>query len=212
MASNTLVQKSTTSCTSGEASIGEANQSGSSTPKSGPLMAWDNYRLPSHISPVSYDLKLHPDLDTRRFTGEVIIAVQVTQATDYFIVHAKFLNVTESQLRTDRGQVLPLKDGFPYPENEFFVLTLNDLVVPGKYTLHLKFDGSLVNGIVGFYKSEYVTETGIKRSLATSKFEPTYARRAYPCFDEPNFRANFTTTLVHSKDYFALSNMPPLVI
>ncbi|GBN26904.1 hypothetical protein AVEN_216203-1, partial [Araneus ventricosus] len=44
--------------------------------------------------------------------------------------------------------------------------------------------------------------------LATSKFQPTYARQAFPCFDEPSFKSTFSVSLVHQKEYSALSNMP----
>lgn len=46
------------------------------------------------------------------------------------------------------------------------------------------------------------------RAMATSKFEPVDARKAFPCFDEPNLKATFTTTLIHKPDFTALSNMP----
>ena len=48
----------------------------------------------------------------------------------------------------------------------------------------------------------------ISRAISTSKFEPVAARRAFPCFDEPNMKAEFTVTLIHRPDYIALSNMP----
>ena len=68
----------------------------------------------------------------------------------------------------------------------------------------------LDNGILGFYKSVYTDEEGRSHKMATSKFQPTYARRAFPCFDEPSFKSNFTTTLVKpsGSNYVALSNMP----
>ena len=48
------------------------------------------------------------------------------------------------------------------------------------------------------------------RFIATSKFQPTFARRAFPCFDEPSFKSTFSTTLVRPSGdgYIALSNMP----
>ena len=46
------------------------------------------------------------------------------------------------------------------------------------------------------------------RFLATTDFEPTNARRAFPCFDEPAFKANFSMTMVRDKDHISLFNMP----
>ena len=67
----------------------------------------------------------------------------------------------------------------------------------------------MTRGIVGFYKSVYTNGRGEKVPIATSKFQPTYARRAFPCFDEPSFKSTFTVTLVKPSDgYIALSNMP----
>ena len=71
------------------------------------------------------------------------------------------------------------------------------------------FRGNLTGSIQGFYKSVYTNRRGEKVSIATSKFQPTYARRAFPCFDEPSFKSTFTVTLVRPTDgYIALSNMP----
>ena len=63
--------------------------------------------------------------------------------------------------------------------------------------------------IYGFYKSVYTNGRGEKVPIATSKFQPTYARRAFPCFDEPSFKSTFSVTLIRPSDgYIALSNMP----
>ena len=71
------------------------------------------------------------------------------------------------------------------------------------------FTGNLTKGIVGFYRSVYTSATGARIPIATSKFQPTYARRAFPCFDEPSFKSTFTVTLVRpTEGYVALSNMP----
>ena len=75
--------------------------------------------------------------------------------------------------------------------------------------IDIDFRGNLTRGIVGFYKSVYTNGRGEKVPIATSKFQPTYARRAFPCFDEPSFKSTFTVTLVRPTDgYIALSNMP----
>ena len=75
--------------------------------------------------------------------------------------------------------------------------------------LFAEFRGNLTRSIVGFYKSEYTNSKGDRIPIATSKFQPTYARRAFPCFDEPSFKSTFSVTLVRpSERYIALSNMP----
>ena len=79
----------------------------------------------------------------------------------------------------------------------------------GNYSLYLEFDGSLSIGITGFYKSVYKNSAGEDVPIATSKFQPTDARKAFPCFDEPSFKSTFSVTLVRPTDgYIALSNMP----
>jgi aminopeptidase N len=71
------------------------------------------------------------------------------------------------------------------------------------------FRGNLTRGITGFYKSVYTNSRKERIPIAASKFQPTYARRAFPCIDEPSFKATFSVTLVRPTDrYIALSNMP----
>ena len=105
--------------------------------------------------------------------------------------------------------VIPLDSAFEYQENEFWVVTPSSPAPAGNYSLYLEFDGSLTIGITGFYKSVYKNSKGDEVPIATSKFQPTDARKAFPCFDEPSFKSTFTVTLVRPSDgYIALSNMP----
>ncbi|XP_071953572.1 glutamyl aminopeptidase-like [Antedon mediterranea] len=169
---------------------------------------WEELRLPSNIKPNLYDLTLHPNLTTDTFSGFVDIDVTVSSPTDTFLVHIKELTISNTKITSKEGGLEWAKEKeFPYTENEFYVIqTKTDLPI-GDYILHYEFTGSLVGHIVGFYKSTYYNKDGKLMSMATSKFEPTDARRAFPCFDEPNLKANYTTTLVHANGYDALSNM-----
>ena len=99
-----------------------------------------------------------------------------------------------SLIATDSGETVELDESFEYKPNEFWVIRPRESFISSdvNYTLFLEFAGKLVgNGIVGFYKSVYAdSKTGEKRAMATSKFQPTYARRAFPCFDEPSFKVD----------------------
>ena len=103
-------------------------------------------------------------------------------------------------LKAANGDNIPLLDAFEYASNEFWVVVPTFLVPVGNYTLSMKFKGRLDREILGFYRSTYVDNEGKTHKIATSKFQPTHARKAFPCFDEPSFKSTFKTTLVKPND------------
>ena len=183
-----------------------------SEPEAEPVLteAWEkDVRLPSHLLPLHYDLYLHPDLTSGLFMGRVTIAIEATSPTSYFLVHTKHLDISDTRLSNEDGEEVSYMKAFEYERNEFWVVQLEGEVEAGNYSLSMQFNGNLTRGITGFYKSVYTNRLGDKVSIATSKFQPTYARKAFPCFDEPSFKSTFTTVLVRpSQGYIALSNMP----
>lgn len=74
-------------------------------------------------------------------------------------------------------------------------------------TLTYTFTGTLNENMAGFYRSSFKGEDGIEQFMAVSKMQPTDARRAFPCFDEPALKATFTITLIADKKMTCLSNM-----
>ncbi|KAA0204033.1 hypothetical protein HAZT_HAZT005894 [Hyalella azteca] len=175
---------------------------------------WElEYRIPVSTIPYHYDLYLHPDLESGKFTGKVTILVGVTSSMTFLVTHFRDMNITLTKLRSaESSDEVDLLDYFGYEPNQFWVMRPRVALKPGNYSMELEFDGSLENKIVGFYKSIYTTKAGIKRSIATSKFQPTDARAAFPCFDEPSFKSTFSLTIVRpTQGYTALSNMPEQV-
>eukprot|EP00094_Tigriopus_californicus_P000336 TCALIF_00325-PA protein Name:"Similar to Enpep Glutamyl aminopeptidase (Mus musculus)" AED:0.47 eAED:0.47 QI:0/-1/0/1/-1/1/1/0/180 len=169
-----------------------------STSKAGP---WEeNYRIPEDTLPIHYDLYMYPNLETDKFSGHVTIEIDAKQPRGHFLAHIKYLNVTSSSLTDDQGEDILIKEAFEFAANEFWVVQLDSEVPVGKYFLKLEFTGPLDNGILGFYKSVYVDSNGKERAIATSKFQPTYARRAFPCFDEPSFKSTFNITVVRPSE------------
>jgi puromycin-sensitive aminopeptidase len=81
-------------------------------------------------------------------------------------------------------------------------------VTPGKAVLHLEFTGTLNDKLRGFYRSTYRDDAGTEQVIATTQMQATDCRRAFPCFDEPDFKAVFSITLVVAPDLLAVSNGP----
>lgn len=188
------------------------------TAEDNPPQPWEtDFRLPKDTVPLHYDLYLFPQLDQDTFTGKVTIEVETSKPRSFFLVHALHLNITKTSVTTFDHHDVPVEEAFAHQSNEFWVVKLKSdgpLAPAGNYRLIFEFDGRLDLAIVGFYRSDYHLADGPhgskkRRFLATSKFQPTYARRCFPCFDEPCFKATFSTTLIRPSDpsYVALSNM-----
>ncbi|KAJ8317988.1 hypothetical protein KUTeg_003079 [Tegillarca granosa] len=176
---------------------------------------WTNLRLPKSLMPVHYDITLFPDFYDGNgwFYGNESIELKVKQQTTFIMIHFYYMNITKTELRKNgTNEIIKIKRTFPYKENQFWVIETEEPMRAGLgIVLDLQFDGSLTRAIVGLYKSTYVNSiTKERRYLAASKFEPVSARRAFPCFDEPNIKAEYTVRLVHKQEYTALSNMPDM--
>lgn len=120
------------------------------------------FRLPAAIRPTYYNLFLHPNLETKRFTGNVKIDFNVTEPVNFVAVHSKYLNVTTNKLikQLENGaEAIPIKSAFEYEKYEFFIVEPETQLATGKYTLDLNFEGSLVDKLVGFYGSSYFDKT-----------------------------------------------------
>ena len=178
---------------------------GSSEPNEG---AWSNIRLPSSLSPVLYRVSLDTDLNMFRVDGVVSVDISVIQSTDLVIFHTKDMTLNSVSL-TSEGRQLDITRQFFYTDNDFYVIQLsNKLSAGNSLQLNVSFNYTLREDLVGYYKSSYSLGNNEIHYLATTQFEPTDARRAFPCFDEPGMKANFSIELTHSNDYHAVSNMP----
>jgi puromycin-sensitive aminopeptidase len=167
--------------------------------------ATDTGRLPRTVHPIRYDVSIAPDLDAGTFTGTVVIELDVLEPVDEIVLHAHDLSVELVSLTTDGAPVeAELR---AEPERERIVVAGIDLE-PGAARLELRFDGAISDGLVGFYRSTYKDDAGVARTLAATQFEAPHARRAFPCFDEPEFKAVFGITLDVAEDLVAISNGP----
>lgn len=204
-------------------------QSAVLTVKTTPELVKD-VRLPKTFEPVSYDVYLTPFLVVDNFTveGHVDIRLKVKEGSkvkgseaevakadaqyDRITVHAYKITIYENTVnlkQDEQGQVKVKGHGYDQ-EREFYTVHLDRELVPGQeVTLSMDFQSLLSNDLSGFYRSDYVDKaSGEVRYLATTQFESTDARKAFPCMDEPSLKAVFNIWLGHHPEMVALSNMP----
>src|SRR5829696_711230 len=165
----------------------------------------DPYRLPRHVMPHRYDLHLEPDLSTATFAGRATVTVTVTTVTHSIILNAVDLTITSAMIEGQAGirvdAAVLLDDALQRCQ-----LTFAQPITPGEWRLYVVFQGKLNDQLRGFYRSSYKDHAGITQTMAATQFEATDARRAFPCWDEPDFKATFGVTLVVDPDQAALSN------
>jgi puromycin-sensitive aminopeptidase len=165
----------------------------------------DPNRLPTTVVPSHYDLELAPDLDAATFAGSVAITVEVTAPVNELVLHALDLDLTATWLERVDGTRLEVTAALD-PITEVATLVLSGTAEPGPWTLHSRFTGVLNDKLVGFYRSTFTDDDGATHALACTQFESTHARRAFPCWDEPAFKATYAITLVVASELFAVSN------
>lgn len=156
-------------------------------------------RLPQTVVPESYDLTFTPDLMKATFAGEEVIHVKVTQPTTSITLNSAELQFQEASI-TAGGATQKATASFDAGKEQA-TLTVGKEMAPGPAEIHIQFTGILNDKLRGFYLSK-----SERRNYAVTQFENTDARRAFPCFDEPAFKAAFNITLVVDKGDVAISN------
>ncbi len=164
-----------------------------------------DYRLPRAVVPRRYELTLAPDLGAATFEGEGSIEVEIAEPVSEVLLNAVDLEIDEATLvdatgTSHRGAVTI------DTENERARIALDGTAQTGGAVLHFRFRGVLNDQLRGFYRSTYKDAAGNDKVIATTQFESTSARRAFPCWDEPDLKAVFAITLVVAGDLTALAN------
>ncbi len=166
------------------------------------------YRLPLSVVPIHYDLQLQPDLEAFTFTGSERVTVEITRPVSSVTLHALDLKVTEAAVRSPFGtNPVEATRITTNRKRETVTVAFGKRLEPGKAEILLRFEGELNDKMNGFYRTSYEVR-GAKRWGAATQFEATDARRAFPCWDEPDRKATFAATLTVPEHLSVLSNMP----
>jgi aminopeptidase N len=156
-------------------------------------------RLSTNVIPSHYSLSFAPDLKAATFTGSETIDVNIKEPSNAITLNAIELKFQSVEIDvhggTQKGSVSL------DPEKQQATITFPNSLPAGDATLKIKFTGILNNELRGFYLSKTT-----RRNYAVTQFESTDARRAFPCFDEPAFKATYDISLTIDTGDTAISN------
>ena len=162
------------------------------------------FRLAKGIKPINYNIFIKTDLKKSKFFGKEIIEMNLTKNVKKIILNNNGPKLKNAKIVTDT-ETIQAKIKID-EKNELAVLNINK-IVKGIVKLFIEFSGTIKDDLLGYYKSKYI-KNGKENYLATTQFEAPYARRAFPCFDEPQYKATFELTMEIDKNLKAISNMP----
>ncbi|NXE42787.1 AMPN Aminopeptidase, partial [Ptilorrhoa leucosticta] len=206
----------------GTSDVGTNSTAGPSTTTTTPAPnnPWNRWRLPATLKPEIYEVTLQPFLkpDANNmyiFKGNSSVVFTCVEATDLILIHSNKLNYTmqgsfHATLQAEDGGSAPgISRTWLETPTQYLVVQLDTPLQQGqRYRLSSSFTGELADDLAGFYRSEYTDELDNKQVVATTQMQAADARKAFPCFDEPAMKANFSVTLIHPSNYVAISNMP----
>ena len=174
----------------------------------------EKYRLKGNLIPIKYDVELSVQDDfgtTGNFFGNADVRFTAIEDTSEIVIHSKNLTFTTSNV-----QILADTPGLPITIRSVAfnttletatITTENQLSFNSTYTLNVNnYEGVLDLDMSGFYRSSYKNASGQLEWIAVTQFQPTHARRAFPCFDEPLYKAKFDIVINHPLNYHAVSN------
>ena len=162
--------------------------------------------LPKTVMPTHYDIHIRPDLAAGTIAGRAGIDIEVREPVQELVLNALDIKVTRAVLDDDTAPSPTTIDA----NAQTLKIPLTAPLSAGKHRLNIEYTGKIATYGRGLYQLKYKDGGGERVMLAT-EMEPTDARRLFPCWDEPSFRATFALKAVLPEAWRAVSNMPVTV-
>jgi aminopeptidase N len=160
-------------------------------------------KLPKTVIPINYTIELRPDAESLALGGVEVVDIEVREPTARLTLNA--VNTTFASVTVDDGA--EKADVTLDAAAETATFTFAQPLAAGAHRLRIEFSARINKFDRGFFFVDYPTDGGVKR-LLTSKLEPSDARRIFPCWDEPAFKAKFALTVTIPRHFLAVGNMP----
>lgn len=163
----------------------------------------EHYRLPDHIEPKIYQLVFHIDPDKDSFHGSATIAFHTIKNTSELFLHVnpQYINISSIFNGHAECNLIDINN----------VTEIAHISCPANFSENVKnaisiqYEGYYSDDYCGIFKNYYKGQ-GSMQTLVVTQLQPIYARRVFPCFDEPRFKAQFDVTIFHPKLYMATGN------
>ena len=155
-------------------------------------------------SPLNYKLTFEPDLKKFTFDGLESISINCKKSVNIITMNCAELKIKSCIVKS--GQKIIKSTPKINEKKEELQIKLGKKI-RGLCTVDLEFEGILNDRLLGFYRSKY-QQNGKTKYLATTQFEAADARRAFPCWDEPEAKATFEISIITDNKFTAISNMP----
>ena len=163
-------------------------------------------KLPKEVVPTDYAVRIIPDIDKLNFSGTETVKLSVRSRVRKLVLNALELKIEAASID---GKELPASAIKIDEKNDLLALALPSELATGEHTLTLRFTGKINEQGQGLFYMRYQEQgSGARKTMLGSQFEATDARRFFPCWDEPVFRARFQLTAVVPENWLGVSNMP----
>ena len=160
-------------------------------------------KLPKTVVPQAYRIDITPDLTKLTLTGRVSIDLTFTKPGDRAVLNEAGLTIGKAALEDGSLATVAVDE-----KTQTVALVFAKTVAAGKHTLTLDYTGPIPATPNGIYHDDYKTESGQQKRMLVTQFEVADARRMFPGWDEPAFKATFQLSVTLPKDLTVVSNMP----
>src|SRR3954466_6172855 len=163
-------------------------------------------KLPKEVVPTEYAIRIVPNVDNFTFAGSETVKLNVRSPVHQLVLNGLELKIEAAAVDGKELQLPAIKTD---NEKQLVTLTLPAELAAGDHALTLRFTGKINQQGQGLFYMRYQEEgSGARKVMLGTQFEATDARRFFPCWDEPSFRARFQLTVIVPENFIAISNMP----